>query len=162
MPINEHKESQAPDPPLDEERYWDQEHTRFEEGELRPLKTWKTFWRAAAHSLRGSILFPVFERFRSAFPDHPHDYNTVFYLFDHEGLPPTRYIVLLRCTHFEHTSLDDLRALTDFLEYAKGIITINGFAALDTLNGETIHLEFTHPSDETITLLQQRATRTAV
>jgi len=148
--------------PFDVERYWAEEHTSFEESSLRPCKTWERFWRATANSLRETFLFPVFERFCSAFPDHPHDYNTVFYLFDHGVSSSTRYDVLMRCTHFEHTSLDDLRALADFLEFAKGVITADGFAHLDMFNGETLHLQFSHPNDETIILLQQRATRTAI
>ena len=138
---------------LDKENYWEQEYGEFEETQLKT----ETFWRTPAHCLQGSALFGVFERFCTAFPDHPDDRNTVFYLFHRGG--SLGHVVLLRCTHFEHNSSEDLRALADFLSFAQREIGKGDSGFLEMLGGETIHLEFHHPREENIALLQQRATR---
>jgi hypothetical protein len=147
-------ELQEPEDAFDEDNYWEQEYGEFEETHLKT----ETFWRAPAHFLQGTVLFGVFERFCAAFPDHPHARNTVFYLFSRGGA--LGYSVLLRCTHFEHDSSEDLRALTEFMDLAQATIGKGGSAILDMLSGETTHLKFSDAREEFITLLQQRSTRT--
>jgi hypothetical protein len=143
--------------PTEEEQYWEQEYAEFEDR----FFSQKAFWRVPAHALKGTPLFAVFERLCATFPDHPGEHNTVFYLFEHRNISPKSYSVLLRCSHFEHTSLDDIRMLVEFLESAAAIITTHSCALLEHLDGcaEKLHLRFYGPRDEIVTLLQSRSSR---
>ena len=93
-------------------------------------------------------------------PDHPHDHNTVFYLFDHVHVSPRMYSVLIRCSHFEHDSLDDLRALVDFLDFARRLIAPEGPVSLESLGkGEEVRIRFYEPVTDVVAELQKRQTR---
>ncbi|NOS71511.1 MAG: hypothetical protein HOP33_16490 [Verrucomicrobia bacterium] len=145
--------------PATEDQYWEQEYVDFE----RSICIEHAFWRAPAHLLQGTPLFAVFERLCVTFPDHPDDHNTVFYLFDHTSVTPKMCSVLLRCSHFEHSSLNDLRALTEFLEFAADIITTDRCALVELLDGctEKLHVRFHGPRDEIISILRKHASRKA-
>jgi len=145
--------------PTDEEQHWEQEYAEFEEC----LAHSRPFWRTPAHLLRGTSMFSVFERLCTMFPDHPHDHNTVFYLFEHPGVSPRMYSVVLRCSHFEHDSADDVRALTEFLAFASASISTGASPHLELLDGcrETLHIRFYSPREEIVTLLQNKSSQTA-
>ena len=149
--------------PNDEEEYWEQEYAEFE----KSFCSGKVFWRAPAYAIRETALFSLFERLCELFPDHPDDHNTVFYLFDHVNTTPQMYSVVLRCSHFEHDRLDDLRSLIEFLEYAGDVITAGGSGSLEPCldlldaTSETLHVVFYEPRDEIVRLLQGRASRHA-
>jgi hypothetical protein len=148
--------------PTEEELYWEKEYNDYE----ARFGSNEVFWRTPAYALKGSPLFEVFERFCETFPDHPHEYNTVFYLFDYVSVSPKSYSILFRCAHFEHNTFDDLRALIDYLAFAATRITGSNntdFVGLDLLDGygEKLHITFDHPSNEIISILKKHSTRSA-
>lgn len=142
------------------QEYLEQEYSDFE---LRYL-CGQRFWRVPASGLRETKLFSVLEQLCAEFPDHPSEYNTVFYLIESSS---TSFSVLLTCTHFEHASLADVRRLMDFLERTAPSIVCDGSVesvALELLDGsaEQLHLRFHNPGHESVTLLQQHATRSPI
>src|SRR5262245_51436161 len=144
---------------FDEQEYWEERYSEFERRVLRN----RVLWRAPAHRLRGTALFSVFERLCAEFPDHPDGHNTVFYLINEVGQTPTTYSVLLRCDHFEHTALDDIRTLAEFLAEASDTISSDKLAGIDVLNDyeEELQLRFYSPRDEIIAILQSCSSRIA-
>ncbi len=137
----------------EEQEYWEREYAEYEKAALRD----EVFWRVPAYALQGSPLFSAFERFTQAFPDHPNDHNTVFYLLDHVRVSPRHYSVRFRCAHFEHDSLEDLRELTLYLTQAAGLISGTESATVE-LCGEQLQVHFHFPNEGTVQLLQERAT----
>jgi hypothetical protein len=143
----------------DIEQYWEQEYLEFE-------SVWchnKTFWRSPAHLLIGTPLFSLFERFCDAFSDHPDDHNTVFYLFESSTPSHRIYSILFHCSNFEHGSSNDLRALTEFLDFAAGIISTGQDSGwrVQLLDGcgEKLIVTFYELRDEIVSILQQRCSR---
>src|SRR2546429_287942 len=127
----------------EQQEYLEQEYSEFEERYFGDER----FWRAPASALRGTILFVLFEELCISFPDHPTEYNTVFYLIESNS---GSHSVLLVCTHFEDASLSDVRRLTDFLERAASSIVRDGsteLVALELLDhaGEKFHVRFYDP-----------------
>ena len=142
---------------MTEEQYIEREYADYEDTSLRD----DVFWRVPAYALAGTPLFAVFELLCKKFPDHPNDHNTVFYLFDHFGVSPTHYSVLLRCSHFEHSSLEDVCELGDFLSQAARCIADGESADVELLDGcgERLHVRFYFPREDMVRVLQERATR---
>jgi hypothetical protein len=137
------------------QQHLEQEYRDFEEQHFRG----ESFWRTPLSTLKGTLLFPLFERFRASFPDHPTEDNTVFYLM--RGPRSGGYSVYFVCTHFEDTSPEDVRALADFLDEAASVIGRESGSSLDFLAGETVMACFYEPSETIVSLIQQYATRLA-
>ena len=137
-----------------EETYWEQEYTGLENQFFKG----KDFWRAPTYALTGTPLFSVYQDFSARLPDHPNEHNTVFYL-----LPGSNdcFELLLLCSHFEHTDSEDLGLLTDFIRSSAARLTKYGNTGLELLDGtaEKIIILFCSPSDEVVSLLQNRGTR---
>ncbi len=142
---------------MDLDSYWEREYQEFEEEYFHC----DHYWRAPAHALRDTFLFPVFERFTQSFPDHTGDRNTVFYLTESQYSPARRSVVLTN-SHFEHQPNDDLVELVSFIEYASGVLIEGDIVFVDRLDGirEDIILTFRHPLKEVVTLFQQFPQRT--
>ena len=139
------------------QEYLEQEYSDFEARYLRGER----FWRAPVSALSGTILFSLFEQLCTSFPDHPSEHNTVFYLIESSS---GNHSVLLACTHFEDSSLADVRGLMDLFERAAPSIVRDGsieLIALELLDhvGEKLHVRFYDPVDDIVSLLQQHATR---
>jgi hypothetical protein len=111
------------------------------------------FWRVPVGTLKGTHLYDLFDLFRSTFPDHPSDTNTVFYLTETVNLRPAHRRVCLWCSHFEHAALEDLRSLVSFMDEALRVFSTNQESAfLDKLDGiaECIMLSFVNPNEKTV------------
>jgi len=139
------------------QEYLEQEYSEFEEAHLRGER----FWRAPVSELKNTALFPLFEQLSDSFPDHPSEYNTLFYLIESSS---GNQSVLLVCTHFEHGSLADVRGLMDLFERHASHLVRDGsieLIALDLLDhtGEKLHVRFYDPVPEMAGLLKQHATR---
>ena len=142
---------------FEQQEYLEREYSEFEKRCLSDQR----FWRAPVFALTGTTLFGLFEQFSSSFPDHPSEYNTLFYLNQTER---GDYSILLVCTHFEHTSLTDVRALMDLLERAARSIVRDGSSELIALElldlpREELRIRFYDPLNDIVSLLQQHATR---
>jgi hypothetical protein len=58
-------------------------------GELeRHYLPYPKVWRAPTRALKDTPLYALYETFAKAFPDHPSDINTVFYLIESETQRP--------------------------------------------------------------------------
>jgi hypothetical protein len=141
----------------EQQEYLEQEYSDFEEVHLHGER----FWRVPASELRDTVVFPLFEQLCASFPDHPSEYNTLFYLIES---PSGSQSVLLACTHFEHGSLADVRGLMDLCERHSAYIVRDGsieLIALELLDhsGEKLHIRFYDPVPDIVSLLQQHATR---
>ena len=120
------------------------------------------FWRVPVETLKGTHLYDLFDVFRTTFPDHPSDTNTVFYLTESVDQLPAHQRVCLWCSHFEHAALEDLRSLVSFIDEALLVLSTNQESAfLDKLDGigECIVLSFVNPNENTVELLKSRGTR---
>ncbi|HNO79648.1 MAG TPA: hypothetical protein PKN33_16490 [Phycisphaerae bacterium] len=117
-----------------------------------------TFWRAPACLLQGTILYPLFERFAEAFPDHVGDDNTVFYLTESTNVMPIQRSIILTNSHFEHTHYEDVVKLIAFIEDASKIINAGKMASIDRLDGirEEIILVFHDPMIELVGLFKKK------
>jgi hypothetical protein len=120
------------------------------------------FWRVPVGLLKGTRLYDLFDVFRTTFPDHPSDTNTVFYLTETMNLMPAHQSVCLWCSHFEHADLEDLRNLVSFMDEALRVFSTDQESAflnkLDVI-GECIILSFAHPNENTVELLKSLGTR---
>jgi hypothetical protein len=140
----------------EQQEYLEQEYTDFEKrfhGER--------FWRAPLYTLRGTVLYTLFEQFSELFPDHPNEHLDVFYLLQSAS---GDYSILFRCAHFEHASSEDLPALAEFIDSAATTLTSSRSGHIELLdgNGEQLHIRFYSPHEHIVTLLQSHASRTAV
>jgi len=139
------------------QEYLEQEYSEFEETHFHGDR----FWRAPVSELKETILFPFFQELCDLFPDHPSEYNTLFYL--HQS-PSGNQSVLLVCTHFEHGSLADIRGLMDLFERHAANLVRDGsieLIALELIDHslEKLHVRFYDPIPEIARLLKQHATR---
>jgi hypothetical protein len=139
------------------QQYLEQEYSEFEEAHFHGER----FWRAPVTELKGTALFPLFEQLSELFPDHPSEYNTLFYLI--ESSSGSKSVVLV-CTHFEHGSLADVRGLMDLFERHATHLVRDGsieLIALDLLDhtGEKLHVRLYDPVPEIVSVLKQHATR---
>ena len=87
------------------------EYRDFEAEFLRP----DVFWRAPVYDLEQCALLEIFDGCVGLFPDHPNEFNTVFYLSESDM--PTQKIqtVTLTCDYFEHGCVEDYRNPLTFL-----------------------------------------------
>jgi hypothetical protein len=146
----------------DDIKQWlEQEYEGFERQFFSSLK----FWRVPVETLKGTHLYDLFDVFRTTFPDHPSDTNTVFYLTESVDQTPLSQSVVLWCSHFEHSALEDLRSLTSFMDDTLDVLsTSHESAFLNKLDGigECIVLSFLCPNENTVKLLKARGTRGGV
>jgi len=136
----------------------EQEYQKFESQFL----TLGRFWRAPVHTLKETPLYDLFEKFKERFPDHPDDINTVFYLTESVNCIPIQHSVLLWCSHFEHSTLEDLRNLVSFMEEATPVLaTTEDCSGVERLNdtGESVVLIFYMPPDNVVGLLKNLGAR---
>jgi hypothetical protein len=144
----------------EQEEYLEQEYSHFEETYLHGER----FWRAPISALKDTALFLYFQLLCDLFPDHPSEYNTLFYLLESTS---GDHSVLMVCTHFEHGSLSDVKGLMDFFGrhaaslVCKGSIELIALELLDQ-RGEKLHVRFYNPVSGVIGLLKQHATRKPV
>jgi hypothetical protein len=133
--------------------YLEQEFTTFEKSRF----TGK-FWRTPVSNLKGTPLFKIFQEFSALFPDHPNEFETVFYLLPSS---PTEFSILFRCVHFEHSMSEDLPRLAKFIESAARALTSIGYGEVDLLdaNSEKLQIRFYSALDEVVTLLKARSSR---
>src|SRR5438445_9286315 len=132
--------------------YLEQQYSDFERSHLSD----EHFWGAPVSKLTTTSLFSAFQQFRTLFPDHPDEDNTLFYIL--RGPRSDGYTALLVCLHFEHCSLDDVRALVGFLEGVATIVEHETSTLIDFLGGETLVARFCEPAERIVTLIQQHAT----
>jgi hypothetical protein len=145
----------------DVKRWLEEQYQEFESQFLSHLK----FWRAPAETLRGTPLYDLFEVFTSTFPDHPSDINTVFYLIESVSVTPVHHSVWLWCSHFEHSTLGDLRDLVLYMDGAMRVLSTSeesGFVEILDGIGERIVLAFSFPPDNIVELIQARGVRGGV
>jgi hypothetical protein len=146
----------------DDIKQWlQQEYEGFERQFFFNLK----FWRVPIETLKGTQLYDLFDVFKTTFPDHPSDTNTVFYLTESVGQTPLSQTVLLWCSHFEHSALEDLRSLTSFMHDTLNVESTEPESAfLSKLDGigECIVLSFLYPIENIVKLLKARGARGGV
>ena len=146
----------------DDIKQWSQQEY---EGFERQFFSNRKFWRVPVETLKGTHLYDLFDAFRTTFPDHPSDTNTVFYLTESVGQTPLSQTVLLWCSHFEHSALEDLRSLASFMDDTLNVLSTSQESAfLDRLDGigESVVLSFLYPNEDTVKLLKARGTRGGV
>ncbi len=121
------------------------------------------FWRAPLASLRDTPLAELFATFVQLFPDHPSEYNTVFYAVRRnqpEGDTPMPESVLFACHHFEHHFALDIANLSAFLEAFRKTLGDQadtcGINVLDSF-AELLVLECYMPSNEVVELIKEQA-----
>src|SRR5215831_6411700 len=135
------------------QEHLEQEYSEFEEGHFHDER----FWRAPVSELKETNLFALFEQLCDLFPDHPSEYNTVFYLLESSSGDQS---VLLVCTHFEHGSLADVKGLMDLFERNAANLVRDGsieLIALDLLDhvGENLQVRFYDPVPDIVGPLKQ-------
>lgn len=138
------------------QKYLEQEYADFEKRHFHGER----FWRAPLYTLKGTLLYTLFEEFSQSFPDHPNEHQDVFYLLQSAS---GDYSILFRCAHFEHASSEDLPSLAKFIDSAATTLTSsrNGNIELLDGNGEQLHIRFYSPHENIVTLLQRHASRAA-
>jgi hypothetical protein len=117
------------------------------------------FWRAPVNTLVDTPLFEVYQNFSKLFPDHPNDYDTVFYLLQRAS---GEYSILFRCAHFEHAWSDELRTLAKFIHATAKLLTGSDGGMVELLDGnsEKLHIRLYDPQPHIVSILQTRASRT--
>ena len=141
------------------QEYLENEYAEFEQRYLQGQR----FWRVPVSALHDTSLFAFFEQFCALFPDHPSEHNTLFYLLEHSTIG---HSVLFTCTHFEHGSLDEVRALMGLLERFASVFVRDGNVELIGLEllddyGEKLRIRFHDVNRDIVALLQQHSTRSA-
>jgi len=138
------------------QEYLEREYADFEKRRFHGER----FWRAPLYTLRGTVLYTLFEQFSEFFPDHPNEHEDVFYLVQSSS---GDYSILFRCAHFEHASLEDLPTLAKFIDSAATMLTSSGSGHIELLdgNGEQLQIRLYSPHEHIITLIQRHASRTA-
>ena len=107
-------------------------------------------WHAALADLRGGKLWNAFLEFSERFPDHPSEDNTHVYLeFGGDGdVSPPMWNLSWCCSHFEHTSSDDVANLVKFFDTLKSLLENPQFPAMgvERLQEPYLHLKLYDPA----------------
>jgi hypothetical protein len=117
-------------------------------------------WHAALADVRGGKLWGAFLDFTDRFPDHTSDDNTHVYLAFHgDGdRSPPMWDLSWCCSHFEHTSRDDVAKLVEFFDTLTALLEKPQFPAMgvERLQEPHLHLKLYDPAEAVREEIMQR------